>query len=175
LRHRADYAPGSADIPLVADMLRRIGDIDCPDIPLKRAEQRLRSYADASDLNYFAGNALLHTDLNNANIIVGERGAHIVDWGWATRGAPWLDAGYWIIWLIASGHDPRSAEQWAMHVPAWQTAPDRGVRAFVEANSRLWSEVGGAHPDAWTGRLVDASEAWREYTLTRRSVSDASG
>jgi aminoglycoside phosphotransferase (APT) family kinase protein len=65
------------------------------------------------------GHALLHTDLNNTNGIIGDDRAWIVDWGWATRGAPWLDAAYWVIWLIASGHHPSSAVRWAAKVPAW--------------------------------------------------------
>ncbi|MDI6102017.1 hypothetical protein QLQ12_25690 [Actinoplanes sp. NEAU-A12] len=166
--HQADYTPGSSDVPVVADLLVRLGEIRCPEITLRRAEQRLSAYADAGDLHYFVGDALLHTDLNNANVIVGKERARIVDWGWATRGAAWLDAAYWVAWLIAAGHAPEVADQWAARVPAWRAAPSTGVRAFAEANARLWAEIGGASPDAWTRRLVDASEAWRQYALMRR-------
>jgi hypothetical protein len=39
-RH-ADYAPGSADLPLVIDAMRRLSEISCPPVPhVKRAEQR---------------------------------------------------------------------------------------------------------------------------------------
>jgi aminoglycoside phosphotransferase (APT) family kinase protein len=113
--------------------------------------------------------------LNNANVIIGDDRARIVDWGWATQGAPWLDAGYWVIWLIASGHDPRSAERWAARVPAWRAAPPAGVTVFAEANARMWAEIGGERPDAWTRRLVDASNTWRRYTLARRSAAGADG
>jgi hypothetical protein len=164
--HHADYAPGSPDLPLVVDLLGRIGEIPCPEITLRQAEQRLSAYTDAGDLHYFAGHALLHTDLNSANVIVGKEGARIVDWGWATRGAAWLDAAYWVIWLIAAGHTPRAAELWAMRVPAWRTAPPAGIRAFAEANARLWSETGGADPDPWTRRLVEASNAWWDCRRT---------
>ncbi len=166
--HQADYAPGSHDLQHTVDLLARIGELACPDLALRQAEQRMRAYAEASELHYFAGEALLHTDLNNANVIVGGSRARIVDWGWATRGAPWLDAGYWVIWLIAAGHDPRSAERWAVHVPAWRTAPPQGVTAFAAANARIWQEAGGADPDPWTRRLVDASGAWSHYRLTGR-------
>jgi aminoglycoside phosphotransferase (APT) family kinase protein len=164
--HQADYAPGSTDLRRVADMLARIGELPCPDITLRQAEQRLQAYADASDLRHFAGGALLHTDLNNANVIIGEERARIVDWGWATRGAPWLDAAYWVIWLIAAGHDPRSAEHWASRVPAWRASPRQGVTAFAAASAKLWSDVGGGDPDPWTRRLVDGSKAWRHHRLT---------
>lgn len=159
--HQAVYTPGSPDLPLVAALLVRLGEIACPEVTLRQAEQRLSAYADAEDLHYFAGDTLLHTDLNDANVIVGKDRARIVDWGWATRGAAWLDAAYWITWLVAAGHAPEDAERWAARIPAWQAAPPAGVRAFAEANARLWAEIGGEHPDAWTSRLVDASEVWR--------------
>jgi hypothetical protein len=28
--------------------------------------------------------------------------AHLVDWAWASRGADWLDAAYWVVWLMAA-------------------------------------------------------------------------
>jgi hypothetical protein len=115
---QADYTPGSADLPYVADLVTRIGELRTSDIALRRAPQRLQVYADPSDLHHFAGGALLHTDLNYGNVIVGDDRAHIVDWGWVTLGAPWLDAAYWVIWLVAAGHEPDSAERWAAKVPA---------------------------------------------------------
>ena len=161
--HRADYAPGSPDLRHVADLLTRIGELACPPVTLRRAEQRLEAYADATDLRHFAGDALLHTDLNDANVIIGGDQAQIVDWGWATRGAPWLDAAYWVIWLVACGHDPSSAERWAAEVPAWRSAPAPGITAFAKANVRLWAEIGGGQPDDWTRRLINATDLWHEY------------
>jgi hypothetical protein len=35
-----DYSPGSADLPKLRDTLGRLGQIPCPDLPLKHAEQR---------------------------------------------------------------------------------------------------------------------------------------
>jgi hypothetical protein len=161
--HQADFAPGSADLRHVADLLTRMGELPCPAITLRQAEQRLQAYADASELHHFAGDALLHTDLNNANIIIGDDQARIVDWGWATRGAPWLDAAYWVIWLMAAGHKAPSAERWAANVPAWRTAPASGITAFAKANTRLWVEIGGGEPDDWTRRLIVAADTWHEF------------
>lgn len=161
-RH-ADYAPNSPDLPAVAALLEDIAAIPCPDIDLRDAGQRLRDYvSDSDDLRHFAGNTLAHTDLNNANVLIdGE--ARIVDWGWATRGAPWLDAAYWTLWLIASGHDPKTAEWWAAQVSTWQTAPQEGVTAFATASATLWGQIGGADPDPWTAKLVTASRRWRDF------------
>lgn len=129
--HHANYAPNSPDLPEVAALLRRLGETPCPDIELRQAEQRLEHYAaHPDDLRHFAGTHLLHTDLNNTNILVNAHApqgdqARLVDWAWATRGAAWLDAAYWTIWLIAAGHTPASAEHWAAEIPAWRTAPPR--------------------------------------------------
>ncbi|MET9347077.1 phosphotransferase family protein [Streptomyces termitum] len=161
--HHADYTPGSPDLPEVAALLSRVGGTACPGVELRRAEQRLEHYAaHPDDLRFFAGPHLLHTDLNHANVLVDGR-ARLVDWAWATRGAAWLDAGYWAVWLVAAGHTPASAERWAAEVPSWSTAPAEGVTAFAAANARLWSEIAAADPSAWTRRLATAATTWHTY------------
>lgn len=161
--HHADYSPGSKDLGYVACLLERIGELSCPNTSLRMAEQRLAAYTSEDQLHHFVGNSLLHTDLNPANVIVDDDEARIVDWGWATRGAAWLDAAYWVSWLIAAGHDPEQAEGWAEQVPAWQTATVEGVTAFAEANANMWAEVGTGSDDPWIRAIVTASEAWRQY------------
>jgi hypothetical protein len=161
--HHADYRPESPDLPKVVDLITRIGVLPAPDIKLREATQRLAAYVKpGDDLQHFAGDALLHTDWNSANVIIDEH-ARIVDWGWATRGAPWLDAGYWSLWLIASGHDPCSAERWAAQVPAWHTAPKSAVAAFAAATARMWTDIGGDEPDPWTQRMISASNRWHSH------------
>lgn len=166
--HPADYSPGSPDLPAVVALLDAIAATALPPVELRDAGERLRTYvSDPADLEYFVGNTLLQTDLNNANIIVetGRTGrARIVDWGWATRGAPWLDAAYWVLWLIAAGHQPVSAEQWAGKVSTWATASQPGLRAFSQAQATLWAEINGRDPsDAWSARLADAAQRWMDY------------
>lgn len=162
--HHADYSPGSPDLSKVANLLVRLGEVACPDIELRHAEQRLERYAaKPGDLAHFAGDSLLHTDLNNANVLV-EETAFLVDWAWATRGAKWLDPGYWVIWLMAAGgHTAESAEHWAGEVPSWRSAPSEGVDAFAMANANLWEEIGGGDPDPWTARMVTASARWAAH------------
>ncbi|QNE76126.1 aminoglycoside phosphotransferase [Streptomyces finlayi] len=167
--HHADYSPGSPDLPEVAALLCRLSETSCPGIELRHAEQRLEHYAaHPDDLRFFSGTHLLHTDLNNANVLVdghapqGDR-ARLVDWAWATRGAAWLDAGYWIIWLIAAGHTPASAEEWAAKIPAWHTAAAEGITAFAAANANVWAEISTADPDPWTLRLATAATTWHAH------------
>ncbi|MEV7402876.1 aminoglycoside phosphotransferase [Streptomyces sp. NPDC091267] len=162
--HHADYSPDSPDLPKVADLLRRLGEVACPEIDLRRAEQRLEAYAaKASDLEYFAGSSLLHTDLNNHNVIV-DSTAYLVDWAWATRGASWLDAGYWVVWLMAAGrHEPESAEQWASQIPSWRVAPAEGITAFAQATANVWEEIAGHDPDDWTAQMLNAARRWATF------------
>ncbi|MFE3409220.1 aminoglycoside phosphotransferase [Streptomyces mirabilis] len=162
--HHADYSPNSPDLTKVANLLRRLGEVPLPDIELRKAEQRLKTYAvKPSDLDYFAGRSLLHTDLNNHNVIVDES-AYLVDWAWATSGAAWLDAGYWVVWLMAAGdHGPESAEEWASQVPAWIIAPKEGVTAFARANANVWEEIAAGELDEWTARMLNASRRWATF------------
>jgi hypothetical protein len=167
-RH-ADYRPGSADLPKVADLVRRIGELPAPQIELRDATQRLAAYVThEDDLQHFAGDTLLHTDWNHSNVIIGDD-TRIVDWGWATRGAPWLDTAYWTIWLITAGHSPASAEHHAAHIPSWHSTSTAGLNAFAAANARLWTETGGDHPDPWTKRIMTAANDWHEFRRSRPS------
>ncbi|MGW1146601.1 aminoglycoside phosphotransferase [Streptomyces sp. NPDC002454] len=163
--HHADYRPGSQDLSCVADLLTRLGEVELPSIELREAGQRLGNYvSDRSQLELFEGDSLLHTDLNNENVLVQDGHAYLVDWAWATRGAPWLDAGYWVMWLLAAGkHTVEQAEGWARRIPSWEAATPMALDAFASANARMWREIGGAQPDAWTSRLVRASRDWSEY------------
>ncbi|MGX1709735.1 aminoglycoside phosphotransferase [Streptomyces albidoflavus] len=162
--HHADYSPGSPDLPKVTGALRELSSLPCPDIELRRAEQRLAGYvADPADAKAFAGNALLHTDWNNHNVLITHHGAHLVDWGWATRGAAWLDPAHWIIWLIRAGHSPASAEALAGRLPAWTSAPPRAVDAFALASVNLWAGIAGTAPDEWTRNLLAAARLWQRH------------
>ncbi|MFI6687122.1 aminoglycoside phosphotransferase [Streptomyces sp. NPDC050485] len=164
--HHADYSPGSPDLPKVIDAMRQLGEIPCPDIELRQADQRLAGYVDnPADAELFKGDALLHTDWNNHNVLITDARAHLVDWGWATRGAAWLDPAHWIIWLIAAGHTPANAESQAAALPTWDAAPSPAVDAFAQASSNLWMEIAGSAPDRWTGRMMSASAQWLQHRM----------
>ncbi|UGQ13707.1 aminoglycoside phosphotransferase [Yinghuangia sp. ASG 101] len=163
-RH-ADYQPGSGDLPLVVDLLTRLAGVTAPGLEMRDAAQRLAGYVDdPADVRHFQGNALLHTDWNNTNILVtADRGTRMVDWGWATHGAAWLDAAYWVIWLIAFGHAPHEAEELAAKVPAWSDANVRALAVFSTANARLWSEIARQSPARWARAMGEASAVWAAY------------
>uniref|UniRef100_A0AAU2V255 Aminoglycoside phosphotransferase n=1 Tax=Streptomyces sp. NBC_00003 TaxID=2903608 RepID=A0AAU2V255_9ACTN len=164
--HHADYSPGSPDLPKVIEAMRQLGNIPCPDIELRQAEQRLAGYVDnPADAELFKGDALLHTDWNNHNVLIAGDRAHLVDWGWATRGAAWLDPAHWIIWLIAAGHTPANAESQAAALLTWDAAPSPAVDAFAQASNNLWMEIAGSSPDRWTGRMMSASAQWLQHRM----------
>lgn len=162
-RH-VDYAPGSADLPLVVRCISQMRSLDPPDLPLKRAEDRLRTYTDTPEAaDAFRGTALLHTDWNSKNVLITDR-AYVVDWAWATIGAAWLDPAYWVIWLIAEGgHQPADAEHWASQVPSWATAPTEALNAFASANAQLWNEIASADADDWSASVASAAIAWANH------------
>lgn len=167
-RH-ADYTPTSTDLPLVVDTLERLAAIHCPDLPLRVAEQRWSSYVDdPAMLDHLRGDALLHTDFNDQNVLITEGQARFVDWAWATRGAAWLDPALWVIWLIAAGsHHPAQAESWAARTTAWHTAPTPALNTFADANANLWHEIAGNNPDTWTSRMLNAAKQWTAYRTGR--------
>jgi hypothetical protein len=161
-RH-ADYSPDSADIPKVTETLRRLQEIPCPEMEMKQAGQRWASYTDTPEL--FAGPCLLHTEWTPGNVLVSDR-AYLVDWAWPTKGAAWIDPACWAVWLIASGHTPRSAEKCAAQVPSWQDAPAGSIDEFARAQARMWAEIAAESSGPWTKSLATASSLWASHRDT---------
>ncbi|WP_181383799.1 phosphotransferase [Streptomyces sp. NWU339] len=166
-RH-ADYWPGSADLTAVVGLLRAVTRLRVPeDVELRRAEQRLAAYGTAAQLRHVAGDALLHTDLNPGNVLVTEDGtARLVDWGWATLGAPWLDAAAWGIWLVAFGHTPAAAHAWAARVPAYQAAAPAARHAYAVMAAAMWEDIVETSDVSWALHLRDAAAAWAAATAS---------
>lgn len=163
--HHPDYAPGSPDLPAVLAAIDALGDLPCPDLPIKDAN-RWRSYLDGADPEQLTGETLLHTDYNPSNLLIGDdRTARIVDWAWPTRGAAWIDPCCLLVWLIASGHTPEQAEAHVSQTRAWATAPPAGLDLFARANVRLWDEIAGNNPQDWTQRMATAARTWADARL----------
>jgi hypothetical protein len=158
-RH-ADYSPGSRDIPKVVSTLRQLQEIACPDMEMKHAPQRWASYTDTPEL--FAGTFLLHTEWTPGNVLVSDR-AYLVDWAWPTKGAAWIDPACWAVWLIASGHSPRSAENQAALIPSWRDAPEKSLDEFARAQARMWAEIAAESSEPWTKSLATASALWTSH------------
>ncbi|MBP2330273.1 hypothetical protein JOF56_010658 [Kibdelosporangium banguiense] len=156
-----DHSPASPDLPLVVETLTALSRIRCPALTLKEASRRWGKYLDdRADGALFKGSALVHSDMNPSNMLTGETGTYLVDWPMATRGAPWIDAACWVVWLIFAGHTPHTAEQWAAKVPAWATACADALDLFAVAQARYWQETVDAHANKVTLKLREAASRW---------------
>lgn len=161
-RH-ADYAPGSPDLPLVAHALVELQETPCPEIDLKRAEQRWAKYAGPSGVEHLIGDTLLHTDLAPHNMLMTTR-AHLIDWAWPTRGAAWIDPAVLILRLMEAGHTAAAADAWTRnHVPPWATAPHAAVLAFSEANAHAWDEIARNDSQDWKKNVARHAHDWLTY------------
>ena len=164
-RH-ADYSPGSRDLPKVVQAMRLLGQLPCPGLPLKRAEERWAPYVDnAAALELLRGDSLLHTDYNRLNVLI-SHAAHIIDWAWPTRGAAWIDPACFILRLMAAGHSPPGAEAWARQVPSWHTGSKEAVGTFAAASARLWDEIAGNDPQPWKQEMSTVTHEWLRYRLS---------
>ena len=161
--HPANLAPGSADLPAVAAMLRRLGDLPTPDVPLKRIEQRWAAYADPGELALLAGDSLLHTDLNPGNLLVADTGVSVVDWAWPTAGAGWIDPACLALWLIAEGHTPARAEAWAWAHTHLAGVDPNALDVFTAVNRRLWRSIADDNPQPWKQRVAAAAHHWYQH------------
>lgn len=164
-----DCSPGSADLPIVVDVMQALGVIPCPDVPVIRgAGKRWASYLDRpAAVELFAGDTLLHTDYNPDNILLSSDGtARLIDWAWPTRGAAWIDPCCLLIRLIAAGHTARQAETWAQRTRAWHTAPAGALDTFTLASARLWQEIADNDPQPWKQRMATAAREWADARMT---------
>ncbi|WP_155057462.1 aminoglycoside phosphotransferase [Streptomyces blattellae] len=159
-RH-ADYAPGSPDLPLVADVMSRLSTTQAPDITLRTMSDRMKAHTDTPEL--FAGDTLCHTDWFPTNVLITGRIAVLVDWAWASRGAAWIDPALWVVWLIDSGHTPAQAEQWAARIPAWNTAPAESIDAFARATASVWEEIADGQTEPWVDGMLHAARTWSAH------------
>ncbi|GHI07195.1 hypothetical protein AQI88_22340 [Streptomyces cellostaticus] len=158
----SDFAPDSPDLPLVTEALQRIGALTVPDVARDWAETRWDGYTDHPEL--LRGNTLLYTDINPSNFLISGQRAWAVDWSWPTRGAGFIDPAIWVVQLIASGHTPAGAEEWAARLPAWQTALPEGLNTFADADLRLYEALAERRPDeTWLKSMVDAARSWADH------------
>lgn len=131
-RH-AYLGPGSPDLDAVAKALHRLADQPPLDSRVALAsesrrweqmhpwahlatqppgaldpwvETNLTGFADQEHdiLEALDGPYLAHTDLHELNFLVDDHQAHLIDWAWARRSAPWVDAEMFSLRLVAAGH-----------------------------------------------------------------------
>ncbi|MFE7583588.1 hypothetical protein ACFU5Y_18785 [Streptomyces gardneri] len=144
----ADLSPGSADRDAAARVLRRLAGLPAPAAVL-RAEDRWAHIGAGLDLGLLAGDRLVHTDLNEGNILIqGDGSAVLLDWAWPGRGAGWLSAGFLLAQLIDAGTPVAEAEAWARQaLPCWAAASG-AADTFVTVLTRRRAEQAATCPPA---------------------------
>ncbi|MBO2452568.1 phosphotransferase [Actinomadura barringtoniae] len=164
-RH-ADYAPGSPDLAVLAKMVNQLQNMACPDAVEMRVERRWKTLAD--DVTAIAGNALLHTDLNPANILLTPDGrTYVVDWGFTSRGAPWIEMGQIIPWLIRAGHSPAEAEDWAGQFTSWTTADPAAIDMYARVSAERWRRHNAVNPTSREPGYLKVARQWADYRRRR--------
>jgi hypothetical protein len=142
-RH-ADFSPGSGDLPLVAGVLDELSRTFRPELPVLPIERRWAAFAEVPALDLLRGETLVHMDLTQENLIIGDDGVRVVDWAWPTRGAGWLDTAFFVVRLVQAGHRPRDAELWARRVEAWRGVCNAHIDAFMGAYAGVGRHARGA-------------------------------
>lgn len=173
-RH-ADYAPGSADLPAVVHALNQLQRMPCPDLPVKRAEQRWAAYLDDDAArNLLAGKTLLHTDFNPLNVLMDAGTARIIDWAWPTRGAAFIDPACFLLRLMLAGHTAAHAQAWAAQCDSWASAPDDAISAFALACARLYAEIAEQDSQPWKQHIAAAAQQWEQHRTKERALAERS-
>ncbi|MGI5501256.1 phosphotransferase family protein [Lentzea sp. CA-135723] len=161
-RH-ADLSPGSPDLPFVASAIEKIGTVQPP-----AARRMIADHWEAALANepanewaaraprHMRGATLVHSDLNPLNILVSDT-ARVVDWAWWRIGAAWIDPAFTVVRLVAEGHSPRQAEEWAAQFEEFRKAPAEAVTAFAASLVCLWGRK-FTHTAA-----TEAARTWTEH------------
>ncbi|MEU5867309.1 phosphotransferase [Nonomuraea sp. NPDC047529] len=187
-----DLSPGSSDVASLVELVRVLGETLTPtpgaDVPpisdnveflRKRADVLLadppadlgcldayRSARAGLDLDAMAGDALLHADLHEGNLMTTEHGMRVIDWGLACQGAAWIETALLISRLILAGHSPQQAETVASQVPAYKSAPEEAVTGLMAVWSLFREFVARRGPvpiRASRARAAAGGRAWVEY------------
>jgi hypothetical protein len=162
----ADYSPGSPDLDLVISLMEALSRVRVPADPgpLKRAEDRWKTYTDdADDALTLAGGSLAHTDWMPDNILIAHDRAWLVDWAWPTLAAAWIDPASWLLRIMARGHTASEAEAHAARLPAYATADPAHIDIFVRANVRMWNEIEQTNGRPWAKIVAHTARTWAQH------------
>lgn len=141
-RH-ADLGLGSADLPLVAEVMLAAQEITAPHFLYRPLAHRLGAYLETAEVPLLAGESVLHTDTNPHNLLVGNGRAWMVDWAMWAQGPAWVDVAYTAVRLMEADTAPEEALSWAELFPSWRQADPKAVAAFVAGSCRQWEAMVG--------------------------------
>jgi phosphotransferase family enzyme len=161
---RADFTPGSPDVAVLAKTIHQLQETPCPDVVTMRVERRWQSVTD--DVSLMAGGALLHTDLNEDNLIITTDGrVHVVDWAFVSRGAAWVELGLLIPWLLKAGRSPREAAEWVSQFPSWADADPAAIDLFSHVFAERWRISSESNAAAWVALHASLTKQWADWRL----------
>ncbi|MFI0914344.1 phosphotransferase [Streptomyces abikoensis] len=154
-RH-ADLSPGSADLLLVAAVLEEAQGLKAPaGVELSQyVDRELGGAVSAAERELLLGDALLHTDTNPHNLLVGAERAFLVDWALPAAGPAWVDVAEAAMRLMDAGCSAMEALAWAAGFKSWVSADPAAVELFVRVTCRTRvARLGerGARP--WNAQL----------------------
>jgi Ser/Thr protein kinase RdoA (MazF antagonist) len=86
---------------------------------------------------HMRGSTLVHSDLTPLNVLVADT-ARVVDWAWWRTGAAWIDPAFMVVRLVAEGHKPAQAEEWAEQFDGYRQALPEAITAFAASLVCLW-------------------------------------
>lgn len=161
----ADLSPGSADLDLVGALVEAAQGLRAPmGVALPYLVDRdLLNFVTATERELLLGDALLHTDTNPHNLLVGPGRAWLVDWAMPAVGPAWVDVAETAVRLMSAGCDAAEALGWASRFESWRGADPVAVAAFVGATCRAWEARvgvrGAAASNARFEALLGASAA----------------
>ncbi|GAA4996455.1 hypothetical protein GCM10023205_82110 [Yinghuangia aomiensis] len=166
----SNLSPGSPDVQPAVSVVASLGGITVPD----HQDWPHRTWKDLATLDEAAlldGNALLHSDINPDNILVGDGEARIVDWGSPTLGAPVVNLAELVTQLIAAGHDPAAAEEAVSGCSVWGEADTETLDTVAAVLLRMhrkwelerprWTER--FPPGTWLRSISPAVGRWAAY------------
>ena len=149
--------------------MHQLAAISCPDLPVKQARQLWAAYVDReAGLDLLDVDALLHTDFNPLNILLGPERTWIIDRAWPTRGAAFIDAACFLIRAMAA-HSASQAEALASTCPGWQHAPSAAIDVFALASTQLYNEIARNDPQLFKQRLAAVAYEWACHRLGTNS------
>lgn len=145
----ATFAEEFADLPAYWDQIARLD----PDLPgLAEAAALAARFAEVT-----AGETLVHTDVRDDNLIIGEKTVWLCDWNWPCRGAGWIDS---LMLLIGPRGDGLDVEAHIAAHPLLSTVPAEAVDILLALvlGHFLWS---AAQPVPHTSPWIRDAQQWQ--------------
>ncbi|WP_306367735.1 protein kinase [Nocardiopsis sp. CC223A] len=163
----ADFNPGSADLPLLADALNAIAALPVPANAVGWEETRWDRFTPEEDRHLLRGDVLTHTDLHPRNILISPEGrVWLVDWSWPTLASPVVSPTCLAVQLVSAGYPPAEVESWVSGVEGWK-GNEAAVRVFARADAMLQRSFATRWPEeSWLEAMAEAAEAWAAHVDT---------